>query len=353
MTGGSLDLTSENEIQGKLLTLCQKGFPSRENMGIVDLSRIGDGWETDVYSFRMEYEKGGQPKSQDLILRVYPGDDAREKSLREFDVMKRLHEAAFPVPKVLLPGSDDVPFGKPFVIMEKIEGRLMGEVFFESSRRERSKLLTLFCEIFVELHKLDWETLVDGPSSHMTEDLDAFMRKKFSKWQDYFHSFKKDEFDPVFDWLNGRSLSVRWSRPSLIHWDYHPWNILLRNDGAPFVIDWTSAEVLDFRFDLAWTLLLIRTHAHSRMARSVLNEYARIAGRQIEHLDFFEVAACVRRLFSISVSFSDGAERIGMRPGAETVMKENADALGRVYALLRRRTGIKIPKVETLLSNIS
>jgi len=346
-------LTSENEIQGKLLTLCQKEFPSRENLGIVSLSRIGDGWENDVYSFRMEYEKGGQPESQDLILRIYPGDDAHEKSAREFNVMKRLHEATFPVPEVLLLGSDDIPFGKPFVIMEKIEGRLMGDVFFESPRTKRRELLSLFCKMFVDLHKLDWKPFIDDPSSHITEDSDAFMKKKFSKWQDYFHSFRKDEFDPVFDWLNERSLSVRWSRPSLIHWDYHPWNVLLRNDGAPFIIDWTSAEVLDFRFDLAWTLLLIRTHAHRRMARSVLNEYVRIAGHRIEHLDFFEVAACARRLFSISVSLSDGAERMGMRPGAETVMKESAGPLKQVYALLHHRTGIKIPKVETLLSDIS
>jgi len=346
-------LTSENEIQGKLLNLCHKEFPSRENLGIVDLTRIGDGWENYIYSFRMEYEKGGQPESQDLILRIYPGDNAHEKSAREFSVMKRLHVATFPVPQVLLLGPDDKPFGRPFVIMERIDGRLMGEVFSESPRRKRRELLTLFCKIFVDLHKLDWEPFVDDPSSSIGEDFDAFMKKKFSKWQDYFHSFKKDEFDPVFDWLNERSLSVRWSRPSLIHWDYHPWNILLRNDGAPFVIDWTSAEVLDFRFDLAWTLLLIRTHTHRRMARSVLNEYARIAGRRIEHLDFFEVAACARRLFSVSVSFSDGAERIGMRPGAEAVMKESAGPLRQVYALLHHRTGIKIPEVETLLSDIS
>lgn len=63
-------------------------------------------------------------------------------------------------------------------------------------------------------------------------------------------------------------------------------------------------------------------------------------------------SASLRRLFDISVSLSDGADKLGMRPGAEGLMKQNAGHIKNVYALLRDRTGITIPEIEVLLSSL-
>ncbi len=45
-----------------------------------------------------------------------------------------------------------------------------------------------------------------------------------------------------------------------VHWDYHPGNVLLRDDSSAVVIDWTQIDVSDPRFDLAWTLLLVSSY---------------------------------------------------------------------------------------------
>lgn len=111
---------TENEIQSRLSSFYEREFPSRENIRISDLARISDGWENEIYSFTIEYEEATERKREDLILRIYPGDDAPEKSAREFNAMKQLHEIDFPVAKVLLWELDSSPFGKPFIIMEKI-----------------------------------------------------------------------------------------------------------------------------------------------------------------------------------------------------------------------------------------
>jgi hypothetical protein len=62
------------------------------------------------------------------------------------------------------------------------------------------------------------------------------------------------------------------------------------------------------------------------------------------------LAACVKRLLSVVVSLSDGAEKLGMRPGAEAAMREQMGALHRVYDLLLERTGIRVAEVERLFA---
>ena len=339
----------ENEIQNGLLNFYEKKFPNNENINILSLDRISDGWENDVYSFTMEYKVGSVQKREELILRVYPGDDAVQKSTKEYNTMKRLHKIGFPVPEVLLLESDSSFLEKPFVVMEKINGRSMGDFIDESPQKKQQELLTLFCKMFVDLHKLDWKPFAPDLPMQVTENSDLFVNNRLSQAHELFHSFQQYEFDPVFDWLKVRIPNIGWDRLSLIHLDYHPWNILIKDDGKAFVIDWTCVEVSDFRFDLGWTLLLASTHGYPEMRNIILNEYERIAGFSIKHINFFEVVACIRRLFSVLVSFSHGAEKMGMRPGAETMMRQHSRALKGVYAILVDRTGITIPEVEKLL----
>jgi len=349
---------TDNEIQSQLLSFYKGKYPSRENTKISSLTQITDGWENEVYSFTIEYGKALERKYEDLILRIYPGNDAPKKSTREFNGMKKLHEVSFPVPEVLLLELDNSPFGKPFVIMEKIDGRSMGNVLAESPDEKKQELITLFCQMFVELHSLDWRpfapvfTLVNQssePSIYEVGDEYAFIKRWFAHAQKHLDDFQANEFAPALDWLNERSIDVPCERLSVTHGDYHPYNVLLKNDGAAFVIDWGNIEVADFRSDLAWTILLTSTYGNPQAREIILGEYERIAGDKIEQIEYFEVMAILRRLFSISVSLSDGAGRLGMRPGAEIMMKQNVSHLKNVYELLIDRTDITISKIERLI----
>ena len=42
--------------------------------------------------------------------------------------MHKLYQAGYPVPQVLHLEQETSPFGKPFVIMERVDGRPMGTV---------------------------------------------------------------------------------------------------------------------------------------------------------------------------------------------------------------------------------
>lgn len=351
---------SEREFQENLLEYFKARYPAKRHIKALDLVKITDGWETDVYSFSLEYESDNKLHSNDLILRIYPGDDAKEKSAKEFKVMAKLYEVGFPVPKVYHLETEQSTFGKPFVIMERIDGRSMGEIIEVSSEKTRKDMISLFCKMFVDLHRLDIRPFVSdlsiapdlsvyntkNPYDYMTHLLENFRR--------VMASFKKEEsafalFNQILDWLEKGKQSVPSKRLSLIHFDYHSYNILIRDDGTPFVIDWTGSAITDYRVDLAWTLLLASTYGNPEMRNYILETYEKIAGGKVENIEYFEVVAATRRLGSIYLSLSEGAEKLGMRPEAVETMKQQTEHVEAVIGVLRDRSGIKIREFDELL----
>lgn len=337
---------STGDIQNRLLRLYQRESPTAK---IVDFSRITDGWENEVYAFAIESETA----TERMILRIYPGQRASQKAEKEFHVMKQLHAMGMPVPKVLRMGIEASPFGQPFVIMEKINGKALGEVFRQSSDARRQALITLFCQQFVALHAVDWRPFVPYTSLDETGDAWAWVTHQLSKLRKRMDDFGKHEFDPILDWLEARRLEVPCKQLSLIHSDYHPNNVLLTDNGEAFIIDWGGADIADLRIDLGWTLLLVGTHGSPEVRDVIRREYERITGHPIEQIEYFEVMAILRRLFDISVSLSSGAAQMGMRPGAEALMKQNAEPIKNVYERLGELTGIATPEIAHFIATLS
>ncbi len=339
-------LSDEPEMKKQLLGFYNSKFPSYLNTIIKDFNRITEGWETEVYSFNLEYETQNSPVSHDLILRVYPGNDAYQKSSREFEVMEKLHKLQYPVPEVFLLERDDSPFKQPFVIMERIDGSPMGEEVINSSEGQKD-----FVRLFVDLHKLDWTRLVPDTSLYLSQ---RYLESVLTKYRDFIvDSYQKPGFLPVIKWLENQHSTINSLRFSVIHYDFHPYNIIIRkSDNKPFVIDWGSWEVTDFRVDLAWTCLLASSYNGSQMRDFILREYESISGVQVENIEFFDVIACLRRLFSIVVSLSDGADALGMRPGAEETIKKDVSHIKTVYSQLHKITGESIPEVDRMIDQI-
>ena len=338
-----------DDMQGHLASYYAQAFPAREGVQITGLAEISAGWESDMYSFAAESGPAGARQREELILRLYSGDDAHAKSARERRGMGLLYDAGYPVPRVLVLERDDSPFGRPFLIMERIRGQQMWPVWFRSSGEKQQDLLTLFCRLFVRLHTLEWQPFVQEPASFDALDPYAPLDRELDRLRPYVERFPIPGFLPVIAWLEERRVPCR--RPSVIHWDYHPANILLREDGSAVVVDWTQVDVSDSRFDLAWTLLLVSTHEGRAWYERILHEYERLAGAEVEQLAFFEVYACMKRLYSIVASLTYGPETLGMRPAAEAIMRRQLGASKRVYELLLDRTGIVVPEVEEILQD--
>ncbi|MFW9927107.1 MAG: phosphotransferase family protein [Candidatus Thorarchaeota archaeon] len=326
-------------------------FPERKSLRINDFKDITSGWETQIFSFDLEWNSEQSQMQDGLIIRVYaPG--ISEKAERESGVMNQLQEIGYPVPQVHLIETDESKLGNPFMIMDRINGGTL-EDRLNMPNVDHPKWLKLFSKLFVDLHKLDWTYFVSKVEAKQFDDPFFIIKNTLTKYREYLARFKKTELTPILEWLKHRIESVPCKMPSMIHGDFHPMNIMFDEQENPFVIDWGASHVSDYRFDLAWTLVLNRAYSSKENRDWVLGGYQTAIGHEVEEIEYFEVLGILRRLLDVLVSMDDGAISWGLREGAVELMKEQMGHIRVVYEMLGELTEIKIPEVETWIESVS
>ena len=340
----------DDDLQRKFLQFYTQEFPEKEHVHISSCTSIGMGWESELFALHVEYEEAARQFSEDVVLKSYHGQVGSQKAQSEGHGMKQLALAGYPVPQVFFVALQDSPFGRACLGMEKIEGDTLSRRIYESSQEKQRELVTLFCQLYVDLHNLDWQPLVPDAASYQT---DGFIASWAADRLPFIEQVLPGVFDSVIAWVQARSGDITCQRLSITHGDFHPNNILLRDDGAAFVIDWPNIDIADYRFDLAWTLLLLSTEWSPDSRDIVLKEYERIAGQPVEDIEFFDVIACTRRLFDIAASLSSGAATLGMRPDAEAEMRGKVKQIRAIYAQLQEITGCTLPEIERLIASLS
>ena len=290
----------------RLQEYCQKAFASDGGARVSDVVALEAGWEHDMHAFALERGPAGTAcRREELILRIYPGDDAAAKAAAEFRGMTKLRAAGYPVPRVLVLECDDSPFGKPFTIMERIDGRDLWPLLFDApDSARRGELLTLFCELLVRLHRLEWRPFADDETLRVCDDPYCFVDRALAGARGGIEALDLPGFLPLVDWFEARRDRVPCPRPSVGHGDYHPKNVLIQGDGSAVVIDWTGLHVGDPRHDLAQATLLAGTHAGPEWRGRIRREYERVAGEELEEMEFFDAGACAGRLITFAAAYT-------------------------------------------------
>jgi aminoglycoside phosphotransferase (APT) family kinase protein len=263
--------------------------------------------------------------------------------------MGKLLAAGYPVPQVLLLETEHSPVNRPFVIMEYVPGEVMWNLLDTASAGKQRQLIDQFCQLFVQLHDLDWRlfdaNLPDGdPFFFVDRWLDDARRA--------LHEFPEVDAFPFLDWVAARRALLACTRPSPVHRDFHPGNILIKEDNSATVIDWTGFDITDPRFDLAWTLVLAHAYGPPGWRGQILQGYERHAGKPVEQIQTFEAIGCARRLLDLAVSLTQGAQRMGMNPQATEAMRADMEPHRQVYRLFVERTGLRIGAFDTLFGTI-
>jgi aminoglycoside phosphotransferase (APT) family kinase protein len=318
-------------------------FSDKLELSITRLEKLRDGWESDNYILSVEY---GAPRTRaDWVWRIYSGEGSGAKAAREFNSMKKLRDAGYPVPKVFLLETEQSPVDRPFIVMEYIQGETMWDLLSKVSRDRQAQLIDQFCRLFVQLHELDWKQFDDSlPDDNPFFFIDRWLNDA----RGILQNFPEVDASPFLEWVTARRDLFACARPSPVHQDFHPGNILINADDGATIIDWTNFDVTDFRFDLAWTLVLARAYGWSEMRDQILQGYQRHAGKPVEQIEAFEAIACARRLLDLTVSLTQGAERMGMNAQASEAMRANMEVHRRVHHLFIEHTGLHIEVFENL-----
>ncbi|MHA2021574.1 MAG: phosphotransferase family protein [Candidatus Thorarchaeota archaeon] len=330
----------EKYLRGRLL--------DRENVTVAHLNEITDGWETEIYSFDAESSKDGEKSAEKLVLRLYSGPWAAHKARKEFGLLKRLREAGYPVPRVSLMEVDSVHLGQPFIVMQRIEGSAMWVLL--ESETDTSDHFQLFCKLFFNLHELDWHLLVENADEFKGLDSMKSVMRWIEKYESRAKELGRKELLDIVEWLNSETDSVSFEKLSAVHNDFHPNNILVDNSGHPFVIDWTAADVTDYRVDLAWTLVLTKIYVGDSMRDTILRGYEDASQKKAEDIHFFEVLGALRRLTDILVSLDVDSEEIGLREGAAEVIREQLAQNMTLLDIVKNHTGLDLPEIRELMA---
>lgn len=319
-------------------------FSDKTALSITRLDKLADGWESDNYLLTVEY--GGVPQTRtDWVWRIYSGVGSQAKAAREFNGMKRLLGAGYPVPRIFFLETEHSPVDRPFVIMEYVQGEVMWDLLGKVPAARQAQLLDQFCRLFVQLHALDWKQFDDSLPG---DDPFFFIDRWLDEARGVLRNFPEVDASPFLEWVAERRALFACARPSPVHQDFHPGNILVRADDSAVVIDWTNFAVTDARFDLAWTLVLAHAHGWPGLRSQIIQGYQRHAGKQVEQIEAFEAIACARRLLDLTVSLTQGAQHMGMNAQAVEAMRAHMEAHRRVHRLFIERTGLQIEAFDTL-----
>lgn len=312
-------------------------FPDREVGAVEVTGEISRGWESVIDGFTLHDDLGAHR----YVLRRYEGAAGPDKCTLEYSALRELRGHGYPVPAPVLAEPDASIIGAPFLVMEHIDGRTLWDVLDEYFD---PKLLDRFTALLTALHDID-----PAPDRRPAAAGGALLLSEIEAWRRFTASYPREGFDPVFAWLEDAGERVAQASASVVHWDFHPDNVLLGSDGRMTVIDWTQYARSDARLDLAWTILLLDSARRPAWATSVLQGYEAGRGRQAD-LDVFLVAAAAKRLYAMVVSVSEGPEALGMRADAAADIAAHSGPMRRVYDILHDRCNITIPEVEEILS---
>lgn len=299
------------------------------------------GPHSEVYAFTLAYDEGGERTRQRLVLKTYADTvDGKDRALKERHALYHLRTARYAVPGVAALEVDDNPLGRPFILMEYVDGAPMAEVLPLVDDRGRTELAQQFVGLLTALHDLGHQVLV--PRMGALSEF-ALVNREIHTMRSLAADYSLEALTPVLDWLYAQRVSA--PRPVITHRDFHPSNVLLNASGVPYVIDWVW-QVSDPRYDLAATLGQLERGGDAGFANAVLAEYERVTGGAVAALDYFRVMAETRWLIDTVIL---------RRTGFDTPVHEQQFVDANVAALRMARdriselTGITLLEAERLL----
>jgi aminoglycoside phosphotransferase (APT) family kinase protein len=301
---------------------------------------LASGWETTVFEFALRSvpDRIAVPAGRMLVLRFYDGPAAIAKGSHEYAVMQRLQAARFPVPAVYMFQPDPAVLGAPFLIMERLEGGpLLRLRSFPSAVKTFTLAFLPFVRLHTRLHRLNPATVgISGAAPGLSPGAEgggpSILGRVLATIAERVESGPLPWLGPALQWAVAESARFRDGAASVLHLDYHPFNVLVKGGHVTGIIDWVKTEPGDRHLDVATTSTILSCHTmdnpqwlrdnlSGNSLRRLYNAlyvalYHAMMPLEFPRLRYYQGVAALFRLSTVAMMRRRGAESVGYRAEA-------------------------------------
>lgn len=267
------------------------------------LASMEDGHAGLTFGFDV-IDASGRPRGS-YVLKLAPVGVTRRGNTdvyRQAPLLHGLRAAGMPVPAVPWASSDENVLGTPFIIMERLPGRvfLVWEPHhsFSRDRRHLRDVWLQAARLLAQLHQVDWQTALPDWESPRP------LKEELERWTPLLRHALDPDWHVAGTKLNGL-LAARLpdERPvGIVHGDFQPGNILYVDGRAEGLIDWELTSIGSQGLDVGWLLMMSDAQAWdpawppvAPLTREDLIEaYGEAGGPAVANLDWYQALAQFR-----------------------------------------------------------
>ncbi|GHE78441.1 aminoglycoside phosphotransferase [Camelimonas fluminis] len=290
------------ELAGRLQVAARRMLDDGR-LNVRDLSVMEDGHAGLTYGFELVDGEGGQ--RGEYILKMAPAGVTRRGNTdvyRQAPLLKALKGEGLLTPDVPWASASEEMLGAPFIVMDKLPGRVF--VVWEphpSFLGDPALLRSVWWQaarLLAAVHRIDWrEALPHWETPRLLLD-------ELDRWSSLRRHAEGTEWLAPSAQLD---TELRASMPDpapvgLVHGDFQPGNILFDNGVATGIIDWELASIGAQGLDVGWLMMMSDSRAwHADWQpvapvppHDLLAEYKKAGGPAVRHLAWHQAFAQYR-----------------------------------------------------------
>lgn len=185
-------------------------------------------------------------------VKVFDTDYAKYDVLNEALNQARVENIGINVPKILEVKTID---GKWAIVYEYIEGKSLEQLV-----KENPDKIDEYLEMFVDL-----QMKVHACTCPMLNRIKDKMARKLAE----------ADLDPSVRYELQARLAAMPKHNKVCHGDFNPTNIIVKDDGTPYIIDWSHVTQGNASADVARTYLLFNLHGQKEIADKYLQLFCK------------------------------------------------------------------------------
>ena len=309
------------ELADRIARFIEAVDPGATEVVITDVHRSEIGYSRENWTFDAAWSADGHRMHRPLIMRRDPTGSvlATDRNV-EYALLKALEPTPVPSPVARWLDGDGSWFERPSLVMDRIDGECqMFAIEGPEPLDVRLRLASDCLQLLVDVHQLDWRALGLAPLLARGDAGGAAVEAAF-----WISEMEREQMSEdgrtreLANWLVETAPAP--AKQVLVHGDFKPGNMLLRDGRIAGLLDWETAHIGDPVEDLGWITNPLRRREHQIPGHwettQIVDRYQELTGIDVDRrsLRYWNVLANFKLVVIVLTGMRSFAENRSDRP---------------------------------------